>query len=158
MAEFSKSEKKSLRELAGVVYEAEARLALDELDAQFERWRSGEMLGSELIAAIHEFHQQDARSLWSMYQSLKEPEIVARGAGPRADHGRIRARAATGQARAPVGLFQSGFEVVVCEIRRSATAASFTTDKGRYVAEPGAAAGRQAACRRMPTSRGNGDA
>ena len=79
MSEFSKSDKKSLRELAGVVYEAEARLALDELDAQFKRWRSGEMLGSELIAAIHESHQQDARSLWSMYQSLKEPEIVARG-------------------------------------------------------------------------------
>lgn len=79
MAEFSKSEKKALRELAGVVYEAEARLALDELDAQFQGWRDGETLGSELIAAIHEFHQQDARALWSTYQSLKEPEIVARG-------------------------------------------------------------------------------
>jgi hypothetical protein len=79
MAEFSKSEKKSLRDLAGTVYEAEARLALDELDAQFERWRRGDILGSELIAAIHDFHQQDARSLWSTYQTLKEPEIVARG-------------------------------------------------------------------------------
>ena len=79
MAEFSKSEKKFLRELAGTVYEAEARLALDELDAQFERWRRGGLLGSELIAAIHEFHEQDARSLWSTYQTLKEPEIVARG-------------------------------------------------------------------------------
>ncbi len=79
MSEFSRSEKKALRELAGAVYEAEARLALDELDTQFQRWRDDEMLGSELIAAIHEFHQKDARSLWSMYQSLKEPEIVARG-------------------------------------------------------------------------------
>lgn len=79
MAEFSKSEKKSLRELAGTVYEAEARLALDELDAQFERWRRGNLLGSELIAAIHEFHQHDSRSLWATYQTLKEPEIVARG-------------------------------------------------------------------------------
>ena len=79
MAEFSKSEKKSLRDLAGTVYEAEARLALDELDAQFERWRRGSFLGSELIAAIHEFHEQDARALWSTYQALKDPEIVARG-------------------------------------------------------------------------------
>jgi hypothetical protein len=79
MVEFSKSEKRYLRELAGTVYEAEARLALDELDAQFERWRRGDILGSELIAAIHEFRQQDARTLWSTYQTMKEPEIVARG-------------------------------------------------------------------------------
>ena len=79
MADFSNSEKKSLRDLAGTVYEAEARLALDELDMRFERWRCGDIPGSELIAAIHDFHQQDARSLWSTYQSLKEPEIVARG-------------------------------------------------------------------------------
>jgi len=58
MAELSRAEKKALRELAGAAYEAEARLALDELDAHFQRWREGETLGSELIAAIHEFHQQ----------------------------------------------------------------------------------------------------
>ena len=79
MAEFSQSEKKALRELAGVVYEAEARLVLDEIDTQFQQWRNDEILGSELISAIHDFHQQDARSLWSTYQALKEPEIVARG-------------------------------------------------------------------------------
>ena len=79
MEEFSRSEKKALRELAGAVYEAEARLALDELDAHFQRWREGETLGSELVVAIHEFHQQDARVLWSTYQSLKERDIVARG-------------------------------------------------------------------------------
>ena len=79
MAEFSQSEKRALRELAGVVYEAEARLALDELDTQFQRWRNEEILGSELIAAIFDFHQQDARSLRSTYRALKEPEIVARG-------------------------------------------------------------------------------
>lgn len=79
MAEFSRTEKRALRELAGVVFEAEARLALDELDAQFQRWRDDATLASELIAAIHDFHQQDAQSLWSTYQALKEPEIVARG-------------------------------------------------------------------------------
>lgn len=79
MADFSKSEKKALRELAGFVYEADARLALEELDAEFARWRDGELLGSDLIAAIHEFHQNDARALWSVYQALKDPDIVARG-------------------------------------------------------------------------------
>ena len=79
MAEFSKSEQRLLRELAGVVHEADARLALDELDAEFARWRNGELLGLELIAAIHEFDQKDARALWSVYQALKDPDIVARG-------------------------------------------------------------------------------
>ena len=79
MADYSKSEKKSLRELAGAVYEGEARLALEELDSQFELWRKGSLLGSGLIAVIHEFHQEDARALWSTYQALKEPDIVARG-------------------------------------------------------------------------------
>jgi hypothetical protein len=36
---------------------------LDEFDAQFQRWRDGETLVSELIADIHELHQQDARAL-----------------------------------------------------------------------------------------------
>jgi len=79
MAEFSKSERNALRELASLVYEADARLALEELDAKFARWRNGELLGSDLIAAIHDFHQNDARVLWSVYQALKDPEIVARG-------------------------------------------------------------------------------
>lgn len=79
MAEFSKSEKKALRELASLVYEADARLALEELDTEFARWRHGELLGSDLIAAIHDFHQNDARALWSVYQALKDPEVVARG-------------------------------------------------------------------------------
>lgn len=79
MAEFSKSERKALRELASLVCEADARLVLEELDTEFSRWRSGELLGSDLIAAIHDFHQIDARPLWSIYQALKDPEIVARG-------------------------------------------------------------------------------
>lgn len=79
MAKSSTSEKKALGELVGTVYEAEARLALEELDSQFELWRKGSMLCAELIAAIHTFHQEDARALWSIYQTLKEPDIVARG-------------------------------------------------------------------------------
>lgn len=79
MAEYSKSEKKAIHELAGAVYEAEARLALDDLDSQFDLWRKGSILGAELMEAIHRFHQEDARALWSIYQALKEPDVVARG-------------------------------------------------------------------------------
>ena len=63
--EFTKSERKQMRELAGTVYEAEAHALLEELDAEFSRWRSGECLSSELLAAIHEFHQHQSRQLWA---------------------------------------------------------------------------------------------
>ncbi len=78
-SEFTKAEKKALRELAEAIYEAEAHVMLEELDASFSEWREGEMLSSELLAAINEFHQNESRDLWSKYQALKEDEIVARG-------------------------------------------------------------------------------
>jgi hypothetical protein len=79
MLEFSKAEKRLLREIASAVYESEAQRVLEGLEAKFLRWRAGEVASSELLAAIHEFHQVGSRDLWSRYQSLKEPEIVARG-------------------------------------------------------------------------------
>jgi len=77
--EFTKGERRQLWELAGLVYEAEAHQLLEELEFEFKRWRDGEILSSELLGAIHEFHQHESRELWSVYQALREPEIVARG-------------------------------------------------------------------------------
>jgi hypothetical protein len=79
MTDFTKSERQTLRELAGEVYEAEAALLLEDLEASFKQWRAGELLPSELLEAIHEFHQDQSRRLWSMYQGLRETDIVARG-------------------------------------------------------------------------------
>ncbi|HSW12710.1 MAG TPA: hypothetical protein VLI06_07715 [Solimonas sp.] len=79
MSDFSKSERRVLRDLAGHVYEAEAGRLLGELEASFKEWRAGEKLSSDLLQDIHQFHQHGSRELWSMYQSLKEQEIVARG-------------------------------------------------------------------------------
>lgn len=79
MSEFTKSERRELRGLSDDVYQAEAHLLLEELDAEFQRWREGELLSSELLAAIHEFHQHASRDLWSRYQFLKDPDAVARG-------------------------------------------------------------------------------
>ena len=76
---FTKSERAELRELAGQVYEWELGRYLSGLDESFARWRKGEMLSSELSDEIHEFHQHPARELWSMYQSLSDDELVARG-------------------------------------------------------------------------------
>jgi hypothetical protein len=39
MSEFTKPERKVLRDLASFVYEAEAHSYLAKLDAEFERWR-----------------------------------------------------------------------------------------------------------------------
>ncbi len=76
--ELTKSEKRQLRELASEVYEAEAHALLEELDAEFARWREGEILSSELLTAIHEFHQHQSRELWSMYQGLGDSTVVER--------------------------------------------------------------------------------
>jgi len=77
--EFTKSERKQLRELAATVYEAEAHQVLEELDAEFARWRSGECLSSELLASIHDFHQHRSRELWSAYQGLSDATVLERG-------------------------------------------------------------------------------
>jgi hypothetical protein len=79
VADFTKRERQALRELAGEVYEAEAALMLEDLAASFANWRAGKLLPSELLEAIHEFHQDQSRQLWSMYQGLRETDIVARG-------------------------------------------------------------------------------
>ncbi len=79
MADFTKHERQALRELAGAVYEAEAAVLLEDLASSFTKWRSGKLLPSELLDAIHEFHQHQSRQLWSTYQGLRDPDIVARG-------------------------------------------------------------------------------
>ncbi len=77
--EFTKGERRRLREVASQVREAEAHQVLESLEFEFKRWREGEILSSELLAAIHEFHQHESRQFWSLYQGLGEAEIVARG-------------------------------------------------------------------------------
>jgi hypothetical protein len=77
--EFTKSERKKMRELAATVYEAEAHAMLEELDSEFARWRTGERLSSKLLSAIHDFHQHQSRALWSSYQGLSDSMALERG-------------------------------------------------------------------------------
>jgi hypothetical protein len=77
--EFNKSERRVLRDLAAEVYEAEAHAVLEKLAIEFDRWRDGTKLSSELLAAIHEFHQHQSRELWSMYQGIPAALAVERG-------------------------------------------------------------------------------
>ena len=79
MTDLTKRERQALRELAGEVYETEAAVLLEDLAASFAKWRARELVPSELLEAIHQFHQNQSRQLWSMYQGLRETDIVARG-------------------------------------------------------------------------------
>ena len=77
-SEFTKAERRELRELVGEAYEAEAHGHLEELDRDFERWRKGDILSSDLLTSIHHFHQHENRDLWKMYQGLSEDFMAAR--------------------------------------------------------------------------------
>ena len=79
--DFTKAERRVMRELVPEIHEVEARKALAALDAGFQRWRERALDSGDLIAAIHEFHQRGARDLWSTYSLLKDPELLARGVG-----------------------------------------------------------------------------
>jgi hypothetical protein len=79
MADFSKAERRVLREIAGKVREAEAHRMLEKLDDRFLLWRNGKVLSAELFEDIHQFHQREARDLGSIYRALSEQEAVARG-------------------------------------------------------------------------------
>lgn len=77
--EFDKAQRRVLRELADEVYEAEAHALREKLATEFDRWREGTKLSSELLAGIHEFHQHQARELWSLHRGIPHSLAVERG-------------------------------------------------------------------------------
>ena len=79
MEELTKSQRKALRDFAAQVYEIEASQVLEELESDFQKWRHKEIDCDTLFQLIHRFHQVRSKELWSTYQALKPPEVVARG-------------------------------------------------------------------------------
>jgi hypothetical protein len=77
MREYPKQIKRLIREYAARAYEAELGQALGELEAEFTRWRSGELSAGELSDRIHTFHQGPARELWSRYNARIDDTLVA---------------------------------------------------------------------------------
>ena len=67
MEQFSKSERKDLRALAGIAYERELARALTQLEADFASWHAGERSPFDVSDAIHEFHNGIARELYVFY-------------------------------------------------------------------------------------------
>jgi len=74
---FTKAERRKLRELANLAYERDLTDALRELAADFAAWKGKSINAFDLSDSIHEFHDGAARDLWSLYNHLKPPMIVA---------------------------------------------------------------------------------
>jgi hypothetical protein len=62
-----KSQRRALRELAGLAHDRELSAELTKLEAAFARWRAGEIDPHELNDIIHTFHQGPSRKLFSHY-------------------------------------------------------------------------------------------
>lgn len=81
--EFTKSERKTLLELASEAYASELDLALRDLDSGFSDWRKNYIDGFQLADLIHDFNQGPSRDLYSQYTRLDPgflvPRAVARG-------------------------------------------------------------------------------
>lgn len=74
----AKTNKRKLRELAGVAYKRELGAALSKLEEEFARWRSGEIDPFELSDRIHRFHEGESRDLYAIYNRLPPSNSVAR--------------------------------------------------------------------------------
>ena len=75
---FSKSEKKTLRELAGQAYRAELNAELMSLFEAFQAWHKEELDPFELSDKIHDFHQGAARELYNRYHERWADMTVSR--------------------------------------------------------------------------------
>jgi hypothetical protein len=74
----TKANKRKLRQLAGVAHERELAAELAKLEAEFARWRRGEIDPFELSDRIHRFHDGVTRDLYVLYSRLSPSHSVAR--------------------------------------------------------------------------------
>ena len=65
--EFTKAQRRKLRELGAIAYERDLSAELWKLETEFERWRAGGIDAHELSEHIHRFHQGPARKLFLAY-------------------------------------------------------------------------------------------
>jgi len=65
--DLTKSQRRRIRELAGIAYDRELSRELTVLEKEFARWRSGAITAQDLDQRIHEFHQGPNRQLFTTY-------------------------------------------------------------------------------------------
>ena len=75
--EFTKAQRRKLRELGAIAYERDLSAELSKLETEFERWRASEIDAHELSDRIHGFHQGPARKLFSTYDHANRNFAVA---------------------------------------------------------------------------------
>ncbi len=80
MIEFTKSEKRELRRLAGDAYKAEMEKEVAKLEAAFKTWRDGKITVFDLDEQVHAYYSGPRKQLYAFYQMRNQPEAaVARG-------------------------------------------------------------------------------
>jgi hypothetical protein len=81
--ELTKGQRRRLRELAGMAYGRDLSQELTDLEAQFGRWRAGEIDPHELCDRIHVFHDGPSRRLFLLYNrgdpDMAVASAIARG-------------------------------------------------------------------------------
>jgi hypothetical protein len=66
--EFTKAQRRRLRELGAIAYERDLAAELSKLETEFGRWRAGEIDAHELSERILRFHHGPDRKLFSLYE------------------------------------------------------------------------------------------
>jgi hypothetical protein len=80
----TKAQRREVRRLAGVAHERELATAVEALQVDFNRWRSGEMDVFALNECIHKFHNGISRDLFKFYgmgggEDMSVGNAIARG-------------------------------------------------------------------------------
>lgn len=75
--DFTKAQRRRIRELNGIAYERDLSDELTKLESEFKRWRDGEIGAFELLETIHRFHQGPSRELFSKYDHSNMDFAVA---------------------------------------------------------------------------------
>ena len=78
MKGYTKSQKKKLRELAGIANERDLDQEMEKLYQHFENWRNEKISCFELSELIHKFHQGPSREIWKMYTYFDPDMAVSR--------------------------------------------------------------------------------
>jgi hypothetical protein len=77
MGDLTKAQLRRLRDLGVVAHERDLTKELATLDAEFRRWRAGEIDAFDLADAIHRFHDGPARKLNKKYATMHPDFEVA---------------------------------------------------------------------------------
>ena len=77
-AEWSKKQRRELRELQGIAWERELVAALQVLRGDFDAWERGEISAFDLSDRIHEYHNGISRELFNRYSGSLNDFVILR--------------------------------------------------------------------------------